>query len=175
MIIRESRYPYRRPRRRRNRTARILLLLLVDALGIYILYHMLYNPQTVAVLSTPTPAPTPTQSAASYVAEATDAYFGGVMPTALAAYQQALDLDPAQPELYVAMGQILVYRGAPERALQLARDALLYDPEYPPAWALLCVAYDWLACRRTRSRFVSARLPSTPPMLRRMRISPRRR
>ena len=108
MIIRESRYPYRRPRRRRNRTARLLLLLLVDALGIYILYHLLYNPQTAMVLSTPTPAPTPTQSAASYVAEATDAYFGGVMPTAPAAYQQALDLDAAPAELYVAMGQGVV-------------------------------------------------------------------
>lgn len=145
MIIKQTRYPDRRPPRRHSRVPRILALLFVDALGLFILYQVLYNPQTVVVLSTPTPAPTPTRSAVSYVAEATDAYYGGAMATALSAYRQALDLDPAQPELYVAMGRILVYRGSPERALQLARHALLYDPEYAPAWALLCVAYDWLS------------------------------
>lgn len=144
MYIKESRYPYRRPQRRRSSLGRILLLLLVDALGIFILFQFWYNPETVAVLNTPTPAPTPTRSPASFVAEATDAYFGGAMSTALTSYQQALDLDPAQPELYVAMARIMVYRGAPERALQLARNALLYDEEYAPAWALLCLAYDWL-------------------------------
>lgn len=144
MYIKESRYPYRRTQRRRSPFWRILLLALVDVLGIFVLYQFLYNPEMPMVLSTATPAPTPTRSPTSYVAEATDAYFGGAMPTALAAYQQALELDPAQPEFYVAMGRIMVYRGAPERALQLARNALLYDAEYAPAWALLCLAYDWL-------------------------------
>ncbi len=144
MYIKENRFSSRRPPRRNRRLPRILALLVVDLLGAFILYQVLYNPQTVVVLSTPTPAPTPTRSAPSYVAEATDAYFGGMMQTALAGYQKALDLEPAQPELYVAMGRILVYRGAPERAVQLARNALLYDEGYAPAWALLCLAYDWL-------------------------------
>lgn len=145
MYIKESRYPYRRSGRRRSSLGRILLLLLVDALGLFMLFEFWSSPETsIGVLSTPLPAPTPTRSAASYVAEGTDAYFGGMMDAALASYRQALDLDPTQLELYVAMGRILVYRGAPERAVQLARTALLYDEAYAPAWALLCLAYDWL-------------------------------
>lgn len=164
MIIKESRYQSSRPRRKRSRLPRILLLLLVDILGIFILYQFWYNPDTAVVLSTPTVAPTPTRSATSYVAEATDAYYGGAMTTSLAAYQQALDLDPAQPELYVAMGKILVYRGAPERALQLARNALLYDENYAPAWALLCLAYDWLALPQDAVEFCERAIAIDPAL-----------
>jgi len=92
----------------------------------------------------PTPQPTPTPSAAVYVSAGEDAYFRGAVFEAIAAYEQALDMEPNQTDLYLELARLLTYYGQPERGLEMARQAVLRQPESARAWAILGMTYDWL-------------------------------
>jgi tetratricopeptide (TPR) repeat protein len=94
--------------------------------------------------STPTPMPTPTPAAGYYLAQAEEAYWGGSVNAAIAAYQMALDLEPHQTVLYLELARLLTYEGRPERGLEMARQALSRQPENALGWALLCLTHDWL-------------------------------
>ena len=80
--------------------------------------------------------------------EAEDAYWSGDIEAAIEAYQRALDIEPNQSELYIALSRLLTYHNQPERGLEMAREALRRLPESAQAWAVLGLAYDWLSLPR---------------------------
>lgn len=155
MYIKSDRELYRR--RGRIPWVRLLLILVLAVAGGYLAYRSLNSYlDPLAAVSTPTLVPTPTPSANFYAAEADAAYWDGATGDAILAYQQSLDMEPHQTQLYMALARLLIYYGQPERGLEMARQALVRQPENARAWALLGLAYDWLglparaveACRR---------------------------
>ena len=131
--------------RRSFRWVRVLIIFTILGTGAYFGYRALVEfaePFTPSVV--PTPIPTPTPSAAFYVSQGEDAYWRGSTGEAIAAYQQALDMEPNQTTLYLELARLLTYYGRPERGLEMARQALLRQPESARAWALLGMTYDWL-------------------------------
>lgn len=148
MSLNLDHYAYkRRRRRRRSPLWRVLLLLILDVIGVYFLYTQWVAPAgspTLSMSSTATPMPTPTRSAVSWNAEAIDAYLEGRLGGAVAAYRQALDLEPDQPALYVDLARILIFQGSPEQALDMTAEALRREPENAMALAVRGLAYDWL-------------------------------
>lgn len=148
MSLNLDRYSYKsRRRRRRSPLWRVLLLLILDAIGIFYLYTQWVEPMGnpgLPMSSTATPMPTPTRSAVSWSADAVDAYWAGRLSESVEAYRQALDLEPDQPELYVDLARLLIFRGYPEQALDLTAEALRRQPENPMALAVRGLAYDWL-------------------------------
>lgn len=133
-----------RRRRRRSSLWRILLLLCLNAGGLYLIYNLRGGTYSMPTLTTPTPMATPTRSAVSFAAEASDLYWEGRLDESIAAYRAALDLEPERLELYVALARLLILRGHPEQGVDLAREVLRRDLESAPALATLCLAYDWL-------------------------------
>ena len=135
-------------RRRRRGGGWILLLLIVVAASVYIGYNLwaevIETSPIVGVPATPTPLPTPTPSPLLYIAEAEDAYWSGYISQAIVAYQQALDLEPNQTDIYIELARLLVLEGRPERGLVMAREALRRQPENARAWAALGISYEWL-------------------------------
>jgi tetratricopeptide (TPR) repeat protein len=126
---------------------RVLLLLILDVIGIYFLYTQwvgLPTRPTLPMSSTSTPRPTPTRSAVSLSADAIDAYWDGRLTESIAAYRQALNLEPEQPDLYVDLARLLIFRGYPEQALDMTTEALLREPEHALALSVRGLAYDWL-------------------------------
>ena len=148
MSLNLDRYSYK-PRRRRRRSPlwRVLLLLVLDVIGVYFVYTQWVDPSansTLPTSTTATPMPTPTRSAVSWSADAVDAYWEGHLDEAIAAYRQALNLEPDQPELYVDLARLLIFRGRPEQALDLTAEALRREPEDARTLAVRGLAYDWL-------------------------------
>ncbi|HEY89104.1 MAG TPA: tetratricopeptide repeat protein [Thermoflexia bacterium] len=133
-----------RRRRRRSTFWRALLLLCLNVGGLYFIYASSGGIPAMPTLNTPTPMATPTRAAISFAAEAADLYWEGKLDESIAAYRAALDLEPEQLELYVALARLLILRGHPAQGLDLAREVLRRDPENAPALAVLCLAYDWL-------------------------------
>jgi tetratricopeptide (TPR) repeat protein len=147
VYLKSDRDLYRR--RRRIPWLRLLTLVALIGAGIYVVNTVMdvmqerpgggaeYGP-------TPIPSPTPTPSPAIYVARAEDAYWAGDVEGAIDAYQRALDIEPNQFDLYVALSRLLTFQTQPERGLEMAREALRRQPENARAWAVLCLAYDWI-------------------------------
>ena len=147
MHLKSDRDLYRR--RRRIPWLRLLMLLALIGAGVYVVNTIMDVMQErpgggVAYAPTPIPSPTPTPSPAIYVARAEDAYWAGDVETAIDAYQRALDIEPNQFDLYVALSRLLTFQAQPERGLDMAREALRRQPESAQAWAVLCLAYDWI-------------------------------
>lgn len=147
MYLKSDRDLYRR--RRRIPWMRLLTLLALIGAGAYLVTTILDVMQGrpgsgTTGAPTPTPAPTSTPSPAIYVARAEDAYWAGDVESAIDAYQRALDIEPNQFDLYLALSRLLTFQSQPERGLEMAREALRRQPENARAWAVLCLAYDWL-------------------------------
>lgn len=147
MYLKSDRDLYRR--RRRIPWLRLLMLLALIGAGIYVVTIIMDVMEErpgggAAYAPTPIPSPTPTPSPAIYVAMAEDAYWAGDVEGAIDAYQRALDIEPNQFDLYVALSRLLTFQSQPERGLEMAREALRRQPENAHAWAVLCLAYDWI-------------------------------
>jgi len=147
MYLKSDRDLYRR--RRRIPWLRLLTLLALIGAGAYIVITVMevIQEQSIggaAYAPTPIPPPTPTPSPAIYIARAEDAYWAGDLETAIDAYQRALDIEPNQFDLYVELSRLLSFHAQPERGLEMAREALRRQPENARAWAVKCLAYDWL-------------------------------
>ncbi|HEY73378.1 MAG TPA: tetratricopeptide repeat protein [Thermoflexia bacterium] len=135
---------YIRPQRRRPRSSpiRILFLLMLISAGIYV-YAMIKQEQIEnPFIPTPLP-PTPTRSAFSYADEATELYLQGNLARAIAAYEQAITLEPDDVLLYIPQARLLALEGRPVEAVRRANRAVEIAPENARAWAVLGMAYDW--------------------------------
>jgi tetratricopeptide (TPR) repeat protein len=129
----------RRPRRRRSSPVRVVILLILIGAGVYLIVGLeqeeIENPFAAP--------PTPTRSALSYALDGDEYYTQGDLTQAIAAYRQALALDPDDPLLHVALARLLVFDGQPEEGVQRAEEAVEVAPDNARAWAVLALAYDW--------------------------------
>ncbi len=136
---------YIRPRKkRRSNPWRVLFLLLVITAGIYFYVRI----QQKEIESPFIPTPTPTLSAAFYRTKADGLYLEGDLDGAIAAYEQAVQLDPGNVSLTVPLVRLLAIQGwtndtLAERAIEMGEQAVAQAPESAPAWAVLGMAYDW--------------------------------
>jgi tetratricopeptide (TPR) repeat protein len=132
-------YLGRKPKRQSSR--RILsLLVLIAAASLFLYYVWTYQPRW----SQPFEAtPTPTRTPDSYVAEA-EAYYGqGQIDAAIAAYEQAVAVDPELASARLKLAQLLTLRQKTAQAVHQAQQAVMLEPSDPLALGALCQALDW--------------------------------
>lgn len=134
-------YVYRR--RRRTNPWRVFLLLLLIGGMLYLLVRVQKHQQE-AMAPSPTLPPTPTRSATSYRQEGEDLYWEGRLREAIAAYQQAVVLEPGDISLYPPLVRLLVLDGRVQEAIRYGERAAAMAPNSAPVWAALCMAYDWV-------------------------------
>jgi len=141
-----------RKKKRRSSPLRVMFLLMLISAGIYVYATI----QQEEIESPFVPTPTPTRSALSYAAEADELYLRGRLTETVAAYRQAITLEPDDVLLRIPLARLLVLEGQIPEALQHAEQATKMAPENAAAWAVLGMAYDWNgdvvkaidACRR---------------------------
>lgn len=126
-------------KRRRSSPVRVLILLALIGAGIYT--YLQIRQEKVEPPFVPTP--TPTRSAASYVSEAENLYWEGNLSEAIAAYEQALELEPSNVEAYVALARLLTLERRTLEAVHRGKQAVEMAPNNAAAWAVLGLAYDW--------------------------------
>jgi len=125
----------RKPRRPLN-PWRVLILMLLIALGIYL------DRVVVPTIPSPfVPTPTPTRNPEAVVNEARRLFGEGKLLRSIEAYQQAILADPTNPSLFVELARVQLLSGSAEAALTSAQNALLLNPNNPQAlafqaWAL---------------------------------------
>ncbi|HNS50480.1 MAG TPA: tetratricopeptide repeat protein [Anaerolineae bacterium] len=129
----------RTPRKRQSPAWRIVLLLILDAAGLYLL---LFRRDVIKPIQVgPTPTPTPT--AEVYLAAANDFYLEGDLDGALTQYQMAASLEPGNPAAYIRQSYLLTLRRRTAEAVEMARQAIGLAPDSAEALAALCMALDW--------------------------------
>jgi tetratricopeptide (TPR) repeat protein len=133
---------YIRPRRKQRANLwPIIFLLFIIASGLYL--YTVFRTEEIESSAPATPTPLPTRSAFSFTTEAEGLYVEGDMEGAIAAYEQAIELEPENHELYVPLSRLLVLQGHFDEGIGRAEQAVALAPESAPAWAALCMAYDW--------------------------------
>jgi Flp pilus assembly protein TadD len=55
-------------------------------------------------------------------------------------YLEAMSIDPEDPELYVSLGALYIYKGEAETAIEHLRHAIEIDPQIPAAHANFALA-----------------------------------
>jgi tetratricopeptide (TPR) repeat protein len=122
---------------------RILLLLGLIGGAVYLERFLV---PTVPPLFVPTA--TPTRSPATYALEAESFFQAGRLDQAAESYRLAIEANPQDPDLYVALARVLVFAGRPQEAETEARNALLINPDLPAAHAVLGWALDFQGADR---------------------------
>lgn len=131
MYLRGSKWSMNK-RSRKPRIWRILVLLILIAAAVYV--------ERVIVPTIPppfVPTPTPTRSPASFVLEAQTLFDAGKLDQAENAYQQAIMVQPDEPEFYIALARVQVFNDKLDEAERNVRNALLLAPESSDAHAVL--------------------------------------
>jgi len=116
----------------RKRFWRILILVALIGAAFYV--------ERVIVPTIPAPfipTPTPTRSPASFVLEAQTLFEAGKLDQAEQAYQQAILVQPDEPEFHIALARVQVFNNKLEEAELNVRNAMLLAPESPDAHAVL--------------------------------------
>lgn len=131
--------PTIRRKKRRSSPLRVMFLLMLISAGIYV-YALIRQEE---IESPFIPTPTPTRSALSYAAAAEDLYLQGQLAEAIAAYEQAIALEPDDVLLYIPLARLLTLEGRVVEAVRRAQQATKIAPENARAWAILGMAYDW--------------------------------
>jgi tetratricopeptide (TPR) repeat protein len=90
------------------------------------------------------PTPTPTRSAISWLAEAELHMARGSLPSAMAAYQQMVILEPENADPLVAQAKLYLMDRRLSLAYDLARQAVEVDPENVDALTIYARVLDWL-------------------------------
>jgi len=121
-----------RKRRRRSNPGRIAVLLLLIAGVIYV--ERVVVPQTPPLFVV---TPIPTRSPATIVLEADSLFQAGKLAQAEQAYQEAISIDPQAAEYYTELARIQVFAGKYSEAVTNASNAILLDPDYAVANAVL--------------------------------------
>jgi tetratricopeptide (TPR) repeat protein len=129
----------RSPKKRRSSPVRVLILLVLVAVGGYFLLGRrdLIKPIQIG------PTPTPTPTAADVMAQAHELYLEGDLDGAIAQYSEAAALDPTDPTPYVWWSHLLTLRQRTAEAVDKAREAVGVAPDSAEALSALCMALDW--------------------------------
>ena len=110
---------------------RILLLLLLIAIGVYV--------NKVVIPSVPplfVPTPTATRDPESYVAEAEGLFNQGKLLQAIELYQEAIRIKPDDPATFIALARVQVFAGQYKEAQTNTENALLLNPNNSMAHAV---------------------------------------
>ena len=127
--------------RRKRPGLKIGRILLLVALIVGAVYIERFLVPMVPPLFVPTP--TPTRSPATFALEAESFFQAGKLGQAEDSYRRAIDSNPQDAELYVALARVLVFAEKWDEAETQARNALLINPDSPAAHAVLGWALDF--------------------------------
>lgn len=127
-------------RRRRSNPFRILVLVLLIGALIYVERVVVPTVPPLFVVT-----PTPTRSPASYVLEGESLFSAGKLSQAESSYQKAVTIDPDNPDYYIELARLQVFRGKYDEAVTNASNALLLEPNSARAYAVLGWAMDFQA------------------------------
>lgn len=139
MYLRGSKWHVTRRRGRRSNPFRIILFLLLIGAGLYV--------NQVVVPATPPlfiPTATPTSSPESFVNEAIAHFGSGKLLPAIDSYKMAIQADPDNASLYVALSRVQLYSSQHEEALESAEKALILNSNNAMAHAMKAWALDKL-------------------------------
>jgi tetratricopeptide (TPR) repeat protein len=128
-----------RPRRRRRGLGRFWPLIVLAALAI-ILYEQ--QPSWLAPRSN-APTAIPTRSAISFLADADIAYRSGNIDAAIAAYEQVMRLEPANPKPLAQLSSLYLILQDLDKSRALAEQAVALAPKDPEALNALARILDW--------------------------------
>jgi tetratricopeptide (TPR) repeat protein len=131
---------YLGPPRRKKKTSspwRVLILAMLIIFGVYIIAE---QPEWARPFE---PTPTPTRTAESYFYEAEEYYDDGLLDEAIAAYRQAVTVDPTDTTSLSSLVRLMVLRGQAAEALQEYGQALV-EAETAETSAVIAFALDWL-------------------------------
>ncbi len=139
MYLRGSKWHMTRRRRQSGSPWRIALLLLLIGGALYV--NQIVVPATPPLFI---PTPTPTRDPESYISEADDLFESGKFIQAIAAYQQAVQVNPDNPAVYLSMARAQLYAAQYADALESAERALILNNNNPAAHCLKAWALDFL-------------------------------
>lgn len=128
-----------RPRRRRRGLARFWPLMLLAVLGI-----VLYEQQPAWIMARfPEPTVIPTRSAVSFLADADIAYRSGNIEDAIAAYEQVMRLEPANPKPLAALSALYLILQDLDASYRLAQQGLAIAPNDVEVLNAMARIEDW--------------------------------
>ncbi len=131
MYLRGSKFDMNRRRTRRSNP--LLIFVLVTLIGVMVYINQVVIPETPPLF---VPTPTATRSPESYIADALSLVQEGKMAQAIAAYEQAIQVDPKNPAVYVALARLQIYAGIYPEAVINAENALLLNQNNAQALSL---------------------------------------
>ncbi|WP_374688830.1 tetratricopeptide repeat protein [Promineifilum sp.] len=134
MII--NRKPPRYPRRGPS-----CLLVLFVTFGIAVSLYVIQNAEEVRLAIVPTPTTTPTRSSTELAVLAELSRDDGANTEAIAFYDEAIQSDPTNVEVYVRSIELLVWENESERAVERAEQATVLAPENDAVWTAAAAAY----------------------------------
>lgn len=147
----------KRKRRRRSNPWRVLLLLILIGAALYV--------NQVVVPATPPlfiPTPTPTRDPESFVSEANVLFDASKYSQAIAAYEDAIQVDPDNPSIYLSMARAQIYTAQYENALESAERALILNNNNPLAHALKAWSLDFMGDYTQAEAAIKAALELDP-------------
>jgi tetratricopeptide (TPR) repeat protein len=127
-------------KKRRDRPSRIVIYLILIAIGIFIVHLR----QTEAIAPPFVPTPTATRSAVSFAREAEAHFSSGKLERAITSYVQATRSDATNPDYWIALARLQVYANLLKDALESADTAVFINVENSMAHAVRALALDWL-------------------------------
>jgi tetratricopeptide (TPR) repeat protein len=131
-----------RGKKRRSSPLRVMLLLVLIGAALYV--YLIIQQEEIETPFVPTP--TPTRSAFSHVIEAEELYLRGQLTQTIAAYEQAIALEPGDVSPHIPLARLLILEGRIPEAIRRAGQAIEMTAdarESAAAWAVLGMAHDW--------------------------------
>lgn len=129
----------KRKRRRRSNPWRVLLLLIFIGGALYV--------NQVVVPATPPlfiPTATPTRDPESFVSAADALFEDAKYPQAIAAFEEAIQVNPDNPSLYLSTARAQIYTARYEQALENAERALILNNNNPLAHTIKAWCLDFI-------------------------------
>ncbi len=117
---------------------RIVVLTLLIGAGLYLDKYVI--PATPSIFEA---TPTATRPPESYITEAQDLFNQGKLNQSIQVYQQAIEVQPNDPAIYVDLAEVQVFAGDYKGAQASAENALLLNPNNSMAHAMRAWALDF--------------------------------
>jgi len=130
MYLRGSKFNLKRKKKGVN-PFRILFLLVLVGIGIYFSVMVVPTAQPLFI-----PTSTPTRAPESYITDALGLENQGKFAQAITSYQQALQVDPKNANIYINLARLLIYTGSYDEAVKDAENAILLNSNSSTAQAL---------------------------------------
>ncbi len=115
----------------------VLFVLFGVALGVFVIS----NREQVRDIIIPTPTPEPTRAATEFALLANLSEGDKEYAAAIEYYENAIRLDATKPEFFIRLINLLVKTGQPERALEIAEQAVVLAPESDAVWTAVASAH----------------------------------